>query len=69
MRDGWLAGEREVLVLAWLLPMLMAPVTAVVVVQPGPFVLGALLWVVVRRCRSARVSGVVGAGFSPSYTP
>jgi hypothetical protein len=69
MRDGWLAGEREVLVLAWLLPMLMAPVTAVVVVQPGPFVLGALLWVVVRRCRSPRVSGVVGAGISPSYTP
>jgi hypothetical protein len=53
MRDGWLRGEREALVLAWLLPMLMAPVTAVVVVQPGPFVLGALVWMVVRRARTA----------------
>jgi hypothetical protein len=59
MRDGWVAGEREVLVLAWLLPMLMAPVTAVVVVQPGPFVLGALLWVIVRRARTKGVTGTM----------
>jgi hypothetical protein len=61
MRDGWLGAEREVLVLAWLLPMLMAAVSAVVVVQPGPFVLGALLWVIARRARAGHSrSGLSG---------
>jgi hypothetical protein len=65
MRNGWLPGEREVLVLAWLLPMLMAPVTAVVVVQPGPFVLGALLWVVVRRAWVSRTTEMESAYPNP----
>jgi Glycosyltransferase family 87 len=49
LRDGWMPGDREVLVAAWALTMLMALVTAMLVVQPGPFVIGALLWLAVRR--------------------
>lgn len=49
LRDGWLWGEREVLVVAWLLPLLMAPVSGALRVQIGPFVLCALLWITVRR--------------------
>jgi len=49
LRHGWLRGEREVLTAAWLLPLLMAPVATAVHLQLGPIVLGALLWVAVRR--------------------
>jgi hypothetical protein len=49
VRDGWLRGEREVLVAAWLLPLVMLPIVRVVPVQIGPWVLGALLLVIMRR--------------------
>lgn len=49
LRNGWLRGEREVLVAAWLLPMLMAPIATVVHVQVGPWVLCSLLWITARR--------------------
>jgi hypothetical protein len=53
LRDGWLAGEREVLVAAWVLPVVLAPWTKMLGFQFGPLVLGALLWVCVRRVRVA----------------
>jgi hypothetical protein len=51
LREGWLPGEREVLAAAWLLPFLMAPIASATSVQTGPFVLMALLWIVLRRVR------------------
>jgi Glycosyltransferase family 87 len=49
LRDGWLRGDREVLMAAWLLPMFMAPIAGAVSIQIGPFVLGALLFITMRR--------------------
>jgi hypothetical protein len=49
LREGWLRGEREVLVAAWVLPIIMAPLAMAVPLQIGPLVLVALLGAVVRR--------------------
>ncbi len=51
LRDGWLRGEREVLVAAWILPLFMGPIAQALGVQIGPFVLIALLWMIVQRVR------------------
>ena len=48
-RDGWMPFEIEVLVAAWLLPMIMPPIAAVFSIQIGPLVLSALLLVIWRR--------------------
>jgi len=57
LRDGWLRGEREVLVVAWLLPILMVLIATALSVQVGPFVLCSLLWITVRRVKSGSISG------------
>jgi hypothetical protein len=57
LRNGWLRGEREVLVAAWLLPMLMAPIASALNVQVGPLVLCSLLWITVRRTKAALMMG------------
>jgi len=49
IRGGWLGREREILTAAWILPFLMAPIASTISLQIGPFVLIALLWIVVRR--------------------
>jgi hypothetical protein len=49
LRDGWLLWEREVLVGAWLLPLLMVPIGNSLNLQLGPFVLVGLLWITARR--------------------
>ncbi|MEI8186796.1 MAG: glycosyltransferase family 87 protein [Chlorobiaceae bacterium] len=49
LRNGWQPCEREVLVAAWLLPILMIPIAAAVSVQVGPLVLCSLLWITVSR--------------------
>ena len=49
LSDGWRRGDREVLVAAWILPMVMAPLAQATSVQIGPWVLAALLYVIVRR--------------------
>jgi hypothetical protein len=49
LREGWLRGEREVLVAAWLLPLLMASIASTLFVQIGPLILGTLLWITIRR--------------------
>jgi hypothetical protein len=57
LRDGWLRGEREVLVAAWILPLLMNPIAKATSVQIAPFVLGAMLWMTMRRAGTAFVTG------------
>jgi hypothetical protein len=53
LRDGWLRGEREILVIAWLLPVLIVPVVRTLHLQMGPLVIAALLWMIVQRTRIA----------------
>ena len=49
LEDGWLRGEREVLVAAWMLPLLLVLIAKVAPLQIGPWVLLALLWMILRR--------------------
>ena len=67
LREGWLKGEREVLVAAWISPLLMAPLATAFSVQIGPFVLGALLWVTVRRVGQARVYATPGNDYALEF--
>jgi hypothetical protein len=53
MRDGWLRGEREMLVAVWLLPGLMGAMVSLFHVQPAVLVLIALLGMVLRRAELA----------------
>lgn len=50
--EGWLRGDRNLLVLAWVLPMVCAPVAALTHVPIAPLVLGALLREVWLRANS-----------------
>lgn len=71
LRDGWLRGDREVLVAAWLLPLLMSPIVKVVPIQIGPWVLGALLVIIVRRAArypAPRIPTASQAGANRSAT-
>jgi hypothetical protein len=56
-RNGWLPGERELLVIAWLLPMLMVVIATASSVQIAPFVLCCLLWITTRRATAASMMG------------
>jgi hypothetical protein len=58
MRDGWLASERELLVVAWAFPLVMAPIAGAIPIQLGPMLLMAMLWVVHRRVEAMRVTAV-----------
>ena len=51
---GWRRGDREVLVIAWLFPLLSSAIATVAHLQTGPLVLGALVWVVLRRVLPTR---------------
>lgn len=51
IRYGWRSGEREMLVLAWLLPLCMVPIHRLLQVQLAPFILLALFLMMVRRVR------------------
>jgi hypothetical protein len=55
LRDGWLRGEREVLIAAWILPLMSTDIASAIRVQVGPLVVMALLWVVLRRVAGERV--------------
>jgi hypothetical protein len=57
LRNGWLRGEREVLVAAWLFPVLMIPIAEAVKVQIGPIVLCSLLWMTYRRATKTSMTG------------
>jgi len=56
LRDGWLRGEREMLVIVRILPMLMPLLAMELVVQPAVLALIALLWMVVRRVEHPAVA-------------
>ncbi|RQS71500.1 DUF2029 domain-containing protein [Burkholderia sp. Bp8963] len=49
LRTGWLRGERETLVAAWVLPMVMASIANLLSIQIAPLLLIALLGFIVRR--------------------
>jgi len=57
LRDGWLPGEREALVAAWVLPVAMSPVVKLTHLQPAPFVFGWLLWLMLRRASTPEKVG------------
>lgn len=47
--EGWAPMDIEILVAAWLLPLLMPFMASTLSFQVGPFVLSALLWMIWRR--------------------
>lgn len=53
---GWLQGEKAILLLGWLIPIVAPMVASRTGFQTAPLVLGALLWVVVRRINHFRNS-------------
>lgn len=54
VRDGWLAGEREVLVAVWALPLYMAVVAIHAHLPVGFALLATLLWMIARRAQRAQ---------------
>lgn len=52
LRKGWLPGDREILLCAWITPLFMLTIAEHLNVQVCPLVLGALLWMIFRRVRS-----------------
>lgn len=53
IRRGWLHGEREVLLAAWLLPIFGPAIATAISLQVGPMVSLGLLGLVLRRMRQA----------------
>jgi hypothetical protein len=50
LRSGWRTGERNTLVMAWLLPVLLSlPANTTGLIQLGPWINGLLLWQITRR--------------------
>lgn len=49
LRDGWLPGEREILLTAWFTPLFMDSFAEHLNLQIGPAVLSALLYSIMRR--------------------
>ena len=58
MREGWLRGEREVMVAAWLLPLLSGIIAKQLTIQIGPLVLVTLLFMIARRVHFQIQNGV-----------
>ncbi|NTW56046.1 MAG: DUF2029 domain-containing protein [Chlorobiaceae bacterium] len=49
LRNGWLRGEREILVVVWLLPLLLIPIPEIPLIPIGPMAIFSLLWITFRR--------------------
>ncbi|MGC3993396.1 MAG: glycosyltransferase family 87 protein [Propionicimonas sp.] len=62
LANGWRKGDREVLVLAWLLPALGTAIAAATHVQLAPIALAALVWIAVRRVWTPRRAATVEVG-------
>ncbi len=70
VRNGWLRGEREALVAAWLMPLLMSPIAGALKFQPGPLVLCSLLWITVRRANAASMMDDMAAdAYADQFEP
>ncbi len=52
-REGWHAGERELMLALWLLPIVQAPLGKAVPILAGPPLLFAFMWMLWRRIRAA----------------
>jgi hypothetical protein len=57
LTQGWLRWEREILILSWLLPLTMMVLARTLPIQIGPWVLMALLAMILRRARVTTASG------------
>ncbi|NTU49627.1 MAG: DUF2029 domain-containing protein [Desulfobulbaceae bacterium] len=62
LHNGWLRGEREILVFAWLLPLLMIPIPGVPPLPVGPLVLCSLLWITLRQATTASMKDFAATG-------
>lgn len=62
MHAGWLRGERNLLVLAWALPALVAPLAMLVRLQLAPLVLLALLCLILRRAQREKAKDIHADG-------
>ncbi len=49
LQHGWKKGEREVMVLAWLLPLICSVVAKATAIQLGPWGVLLLEWIILRR--------------------
>ena len=58
LAQGWLSVEREILIAAWLLPILSTLVAESTSIQIGPFILLALLGMILRRTGTLRKQNV-----------
>ncbi|THD04791.1 hypothetical protein B1810_04325 [Panacagrimonas perspica] len=58
LEHGWRPGEREILMLAWLLPIVFQGLAVVTHLGIGPFVIGALFIVILRQAGRERTPGI-----------
>lgn len=68
MRRGWRAGEREILVLLWLLPILLVPIHSILGLQLAPFVMLAFLLMLLRRVRGETGASAPSASLDVTVT-
>ena len=54
----WFFMEREILLLAWWLPLMTVVLAWLLHLQPGPWIVGLLLWIIARRALSMHHSQV-----------
>ena len=62
LRDGWLRGDRNLLVTAWVLPWVTAPVAVFTHLGITPVVLALLLWQLWKRVEAAKPRTAQEAG-------
>lgn len=55
-QSAWLTFERTALVAAWLLPFQLAEVAVLLHLQLGPWIVGSLVWLAVRRAKTPGLS-------------
>lgn len=59
LRQGWLRGERETMVLAWILPLLCVVIAKTTSIQIGPWGVLLLGWIILRRTWVLRKSSAL----------
>ncbi len=57
MTKGWFIGERELLVLVWLMPLLAVVIANHTSIQIAPLVTSAFLWIIFRRVKNTKALG------------
>lgn len=71
LREGWRPGERNLLAMLWLAPLLVAPVALAIRFEPAPLLIVVFFMIILRRAwRDTRaggggtLSGVSGSGLT-----